>query len=182
MSQKQKSNNKQQYVTTSVKIYSEQKQWLEKNDITLSPLVRGIIERINHLEEYEGEKQDTFTQMYQKQFKFNKKSNFGINEDRAMLSHIDWEDPELDEEVLTDLTKTFLLHIEDEAHEVLNELSWKDHKPFKKGAVNREDLLEELVDIQKFLFCVQQLWGFTSKEIEAMFYQKSAEVEKQYEK
>ena len=77
-------------------------------------------------------------------------------------------------------TKDFVLHMNDECHEVLRCVNWKMHRPMTE-VVNKEDILEECVDVFKFLLGVLQVWDFTAEEFADMFFDKSKKVEEKFE-
>lgn len=74
-------------------------------------------------------------------------------------------------------TKEFVIHIGDELHEFLRETRWKMHKRGEDRPVVRANLLEEWVDVLKFLLGLANLWGFDASEIVREYYRKSAVVE-----
>lgn len=82
-------------------------------------------------------------------------------------------------EDLVKVTKDFVIHIIKEITEILDELSFKMHRP-KTKEVDRANLLEEIIDAQKFLFGLAQIWGFTWEEYEAEFRRKSMVVEQRF--
>lgn len=85
---------------------------------------------------------------------------------------------QLTEDDRVSLTKDYLLSLHSEITEVLNNVPWKRHRFI--GASNREALLEELVDVQKFLWGLMQLWNVTSPELERAFERKSFVVEQRF--
>ena len=81
-----------------------------------------------------------------------------------------------DIELQQKLTKEFILHIEDEAHELLSEINWKMGK-YKIKAVNRNKLLEEWIDIFKYWMGIGNIWGFTIIDFVNEFWRKSSIVD-----
>lgn len=74
-------------------------------------------------------------------------------------------------------TKEFVLHIENELHELLRETSWKMHRRSDSSATVRSNVLEEWVDAFKFMMGLAQVWGFGCQEIVEEFSRKSYVVE-----
>lgn len=82
-------------------------------------------------------------------------------------------------EDLTDESKNFAIHLIKEATEVLDEMSFKMHRA-SKGEIDRDNVLEELVDVQKFLWGWMQIWGFTWDDFREEFKRKSQVVEQRF--
>lgn len=82
---------------------------------------------------------------------------------------------ELSERDLTEWTKEYLLALHSELTEVLNTVPWKRHR--QVTAEPRQRLLEELVDVQKFLWGLMVIHGVTLEELEREFHTKSTVVE-----
>lgn len=76
-------------------------------------------------------------------------------------------------------TKQFVLHVEGELHELLGETDWKMHRR-REDPVVRSNVLEEWVDVFKFLLGLANVWGFSAAEIEEEFYRKTQVVEYRY--
>ncbi len=74
-------------------------------------------------------------------------------------------------------TKEYVLQLHTELSEVLTEVNWKHHKLDRKE-VDREKLLLELVDCQKFLVGLFYVWGFQADEIEQAWKAKTAIVQR----
>lgn len=74
-------------------------------------------------------------------------------------------------------TKEFVLHVENELHELLRETSWKMHRRLDSSATVRSNVLEEWTDTFKFLLGLAQVWGFELPELVAEFTRKSSVVE-----
>jgi len=77
-------------------------------------------------------------------------------------------------------TEKWLLHLFSEVNEFLNEINWKMHRTHKE--VFRQKIIEEWIDIFKFLLGLADVWGITSLEIFNMFMEKSKIVEQKYYK
>ena len=73
-------------------------------------------------------------------------------------------------------TKELALHIVSELDEVLNEISWKVHRKQKKVYI-MSNLLEEIIDLQKFVWSIATLWGFSADQMYDEFKRKSDVVE-----
>ncbi len=83
------------------------------------------------------------------------------------------------EDQLTAASKDFAIHLIKEATEVLDELSFKMHRS-GKGAIDRSNVIEELVDCQKFLWGWMQVWGVDYDEFVEEFKRKSMVVEQRF--
>jgi len=106
------------------------------------------------------------------QRKFNNKffkKRFGKNIDEI-------EGKELIEE-----TKSFILHLSREVFEVLNSIPFKTHRSYHDFELVRGNIVEELIDVQKFLIGLFQLWGVDEEEFRNEFMRKSKVVEQRYE-
>ena len=79
------------------------------------------------------------------------------------------------------LTKEFVLHVEDEAHELLSEINWKMDQ-YRTKDVNRAKLLEEWIDIFKYWLGIGNVWGFTLEDFFNEFWRKSEIVDEKYKK
>lgn len=77
------------------------------------------------------------------------------------------------------LTKDYLLYLIGEVDEVLRELDWKAHRSAAEP-FNRDNLLEELIDIYKYWLGVLALWGFTGDEVDGAFWRKTEVVERRF--
>ncbi len=77
-------------------------------------------------------------------------------------------------------TKEYLLCVNSECMEVLEQLNWKHHKPNDITDVNSKNILIELVDIQKYLWGLMNIWGIDYLEFSKAFREKSFEVEKSF--
>lgn len=85
----------------------------------------------------------------------------------------------LSEEDKIKWTKEFILCLAEESFEVLRELKWKTHKNENKE-INSENVLEESVDVFKYLLNIILLNGFTYEQFFEKFIEKSTKVEKKY--
>jgi hypothetical protein len=74
-------------------------------------------------------------------------------------------------------TKEFILHVENELHELLRETSWKMHRRSDVSASVRSNVLEEWVDAFKFMMGLAQVWGFSPVDVFSEFSRKSNVVE-----
>lgn len=74
-------------------------------------------------------------------------------------------------------TRQYLLSIHAEASEVLNCMPWKKHRKTSIKDLSRGNLMIELIDIQKYLWGLMQVWGMTPEEFEQVYSDKSFEVE-----
>jgi phosphoglycolate phosphatase-like HAD superfamily hydrolase len=77
-------------------------------------------------------------------------------------------------------TKSFVLHVENELHELLRTTSWKMHRRSDDSPVVRSNVREEWVDAFKLLLGLAQVWGFEPAELVEEFHRKSAVVEYRY--
>ena len=68
-----------------------------------------------------------------------------------------------------------------EATEVLNEVDWKMHKSMNQ-AEDDNKILEESIDVMKFLFGLMIINGFSLDQIYNKFKEKSDIVEKRFKK
>ena len=83
-----------------------------------------------------------------------------------------------DKNRLVKWNKEYILALIAEATEVLNEVDWKMHKKMNLPTDARARLLEESIDVMKFLMGLMIVNGFSCDEIYSMFKTKSAVVEK----
>ncbi|MFZ5932530.1 MAG: hypothetical protein ACOYT7_00370 [Patescibacteria group bacterium] len=86
-----------------------------------------------------------------------------------------------DIELQQKLTKDFVLHVEDEAHELLSEINWKMAQ-YRIKDVDRAKLLEEWIDIFKYWLGIGNVWGFTLEDFFNEFWRKSKIVDERYKK
>ena len=80
---------------------------------------------------------------------------------------------------LTIATKDYLLHLMKEVTEVLDQISFKMHRS-PKDFVDRNNVLEEMIDCQKFLWGLMQVWGFSYDDFANEFHRKSIVVEQRF--
>lgn len=76
-------------------------------------------------------------------------------------------------------TKDSLLSLMGECKETLDELNWKRHRRPKKE-FHRDSFVEELIDIQKYLWNIFAIWGISFEEFEEAFSSKSAIVRQRW--
>jgi len=95
-----------------------------------------------------------------------------------LLATIERPLEQLTEDDKVRLTKDYLLSLHSEITEVLNNVPWKRHRFI--GAADRDALLEELVDVQKFLWGLMMIWGVTPGELSRAFTRKSDIVEQRF--
>jgi len=77
-------------------------------------------------------------------------------------------------------SKEYVLSIMVEAGELLNELKWKTHR-YESKQENIDNLLEEAIDITKFLLNIVILSNYNSKDFIKKFFEKSEIVDIRYE-
>ena len=77
--------------------------------------------------------------------------------------------------------KEYILSLIVEATEILNEIDWKMHRT-KHVDSDDEKILEESIDMLKYLLGLFIINGFTVDDIYNMFMKKSEIVEKRFEK
>ena len=87
-----------------------------------------------------------------------------------------------DKEELVKWNKEYILALIAEATEVLNEVDWKMHKNMEMPADARDRLLEESIDLMKFLLGLMIVNGFSCNEIYSKFISKSLAVVKKFDK
>jgi dimeric dUTPase (all-alpha-NTP-PPase superfamily) len=84
-----------------------------------------------------------------------------------------------DQKTRESLTKDYFVALMPELSEVLNEINYKQHKANKP--VDRDKLLEELIDVFKYYLNILLMWDITPREFVEMFKRKSKIVSQQYE-
>lgn len=109
---------------------------------------------------------DTGKELWEIQKKFN---------DRFFTTKGGWPK----EEQLTASSKDFAIHLIKETTEVLDEMSFKMHRA-GKGPIDRANVIEELIDVQKFLWGWMQIWGVSYEEFIEEFKRKSMVVEQRF--
>jgi len=95
-----------------------------------------------------------------------------------VLSTLDKPIDRLTEDDRVRLTKEYVLSMHREVDEILDNVPWKQHRFI--GRANRDELLEELVDVQKFLFGLCHVWEVTQGELLRAFDRKSTLVEQRF--
>lgn len=95
-----------------------------------------------------------------------------------LLATIERPLEQLTEDDKVRLTKDYLLSLHSEITEVLNNVPWKRHRFV--GPADREALLEEMIDVQKFLWGLMMIWGVTPGELARVFMRKSDIVEQRF--
>jgi len=75
--------------------------------------------------------------------------------------------------------KEYVLALSKEVYEVLDEIDWKMHTSKKSEDVN-DNVLEECVDVLKYLFGIIQLNGFNVEDLHQKFIDKSKVVEAKF--
>lgn len=76
-------------------------------------------------------------------------------------------------------SKEYILMLHRELDEVLDNLDWKQHKA-RDFVVHESGLLEELVDVQKFLWALTAISGYSSTQFEESFDRKSFVVDERW--
>ena len=122
--------------------------------------MKGMISYVDKLEEI-YELQKSFTERF-----FKEHQNLTLEEVRS------------DKSRLVKWNKEYILALIAEATEVLNEVDWKMHKQMDLPNDARERLLEESIDVMKFLLGLMIVNGFSLDDIYSMFKHKSKVVEK----
>ncbi|MHC4574029.1 MAG: nucleoside triphosphate pyrophosphohydrolase family protein [Planctomycetota bacterium] len=112
-----------------------------------------------------------FRAIWERQLAFNRRFFADSGVDLGRLS----------DHELADWSKEFILHVEDELHELLRETSWKMHLRDDTSPAVRSKVLEEWTDAFKFLLGLAQIWGFTPEEAAEEFRRKSKLVEARWE-
>ena len=77
-------------------------------------------------------------------------------------------------------TKEYLLCIISECMEVLEQLNWKHHRPNDISDINVKNVAIELVDVQKYIWGLMNIWGIDYGQFVEAFKEKSYEVEKSF--
>ncbi len=114
---------------------------------------------------------DKLEELYKLQKSFTER--FFVEKQKTTLADI-----RSSKEELVKWNKEYILALIAEATEVLNEVDWKMHKDMKLPIDARDRLLEESIDVMKFLMGLMIVNGFSCNEIYSMFKAKSAVVEK----
>lgn len=111
---------------------------------------------------------DTFSQMWRRQLAF---TSLYLRTRYKPLE-------QLTEDDRVKLSKEYLLSLHSELTEVLNNVPWKPHRFTQLS--NRDQLLEELVDVLKYLLGLMQVWKVTPNELVRIFEKKSQVVEQRF--
>jgi len=102
---------------------------------------------------------------------------------RQKKFQINFYDPDnLDIEEKITLSKEYILSVHKELSEVLDTFTWKSHVKYDKKGVNKDELLEEVIDSFKFLLNIPIIWGIDSEKFYEMFLKKSEIVEERFKK
>ena len=73
--------------------------------------------------------------------------------------------------------KQYLLGAVAEVDEILQELSWKSHR--KGHVVNRYNLAREIADLEKYVWCLWEINGFSEEDMLAFVEEKTTELDVQ---
>ena len=84
-----------------------------------------------------------------------------------------------DKELKVKWNKEYVLALSKEVYEVLDEIDWKMHTSKNTEEVN-DNVLEECVDVLKYLFGIIQLNGFSVEDLHQKFIDKSKVVEAKF--
>ena len=84
-----------------------------------------------------------------------------------------------DKELKIKWNKEYVLALSKEVYEVLDEIDWKMHTSKDSEDVN-DNVLEECVDVLKYLFGIIQLNGFSVDDLYEKFIDKSKVVEAKF--
>ena len=80
---------------------------------------------------------------------------------------------------LTSITEKYLLSMHKELDEVLDGVDWKEHRN-EQGLQVRDNVIGELIDVQKFLWGLMQIWGVTPEEFSSAFQAKTFVVNERF--
>lgn len=98
-----------------------------------------------------------------------------------VISALDKSIEEMSDDDKIKWTKEYLLSINTECSEALSTLPWKLHRKYDSEDKNyRYEFLIELIDIQKYLWGLMQIWGVSIEEFIEVFKTKTHEVEKRW--
>ena len=84
-----------------------------------------------------------------------------------------------DKQLKVKWNKEYVLALSKEVYEVLDEIDWKMHTSKDTEDVN-DNVLEECVDVLKYLFGIIQLYGFSVDDLHQKFIDKSKVVEAKF--
>ena len=104
------------------------------------------------------------------QYEFNRKF-------LEKIKKIDIENISYENKII--LSKDYILHAIKELTEILDTFSWKMHKPILNNNI-RDNTIEELIDTQKFLWGLFQIWDTSIDEFCDQFVRKSNVVEQRF--
>ena len=119
-----------------------------------------------------GEEQMDLEQLWEDQLEFTRQVISGTRD--LVLGEV--MGPEL-----ISITKEYVLSLHNEVDELLGELSWKEHRKSDTPLLTKDNVLEEMVDVQKFLWGLMQIWGVDFKEFRQAYLNKSFVVRKRWE-
>lgn len=114
---------------------------------------------------------DKLEEIYEIQYKFTK----SFFEKKGLTL----EDVMNNKELKIKWNKEYILALSKEVYEVLDEIDWKSHTTKITEDVN-DNILEECVDVMKYLLGLMQLNGFSIDDIYAKFKDKSKVVEAKF--
>ena len=114
---------------------------------------------------------DKLEEIYEIQYKFTK----SFFEKKGLTL----EDVMNNKELKIKWNKEYILALSKEVYEVLDEIDWKSHTTKITEDVN-DNILEECVDVMKYLLGLMQLNGFSIDDIYAKFKDKSNVVEAKF--
>lgn len=77
------------------------------------------------------------------------------------------------------LTKDFALLLTDEVHQLLQQINWK-MAAYREISVDRDQVLEEWIDIFKYWMGIGNVWGFSLEDFFNEFWRKSKVVESRF--
>ena len=78
-----------------------------------------------------------------------------------------------------DITKEYLLCLHKEVDEVLDSLDWKRHRKLDTPVYD-DGVKEEIIDVQKYLWGLADIWGMGVEDYVAAFHRKSFVVEERW--
>ena len=87
---------------------------------------------------------------------------------------------DISEKNLVSISEKYLLSLHKELDEVLDGLNWKEHRSLMMPTV-RENLIEEMIDVQKYLWGLMQIWGMSAVDFIQAFDDKSFVVDKRWQ-
>ena len=80
---------------------------------------------------------------------------------------------------LTSITEKYILSMHKELSEVLEELDWKEHRKYNQPQV-RSNIIEELIDVQKYIWGLMQIWNVDIDEFINEFEKKTFVVNERW--